>query len=95
MTIWLKCKELIQHFYQEVRVRPILISLETVGVLSSMLAALLISLQLTTMVTVFLVWMLGSITMASASYLRRNLMWLLLSAFYLIMNVLGLMLLLI
>jgi hypothetical protein len=60
-----------------------------------MLAALLISLQLTTMVTVFLVWMLGSITMASASYLRRNLMWLLLSAFYLIMNVLGLMLLLI
>jgi hypothetical protein len=76
-------------------VRPILISLETVGVLSSMLAALLISLQLTTMVTVFLVWMLGSITMASASYLRRNLMWLLLSAFYLIMNVLGLMLLLI
>lgn len=75
--------------------RPILISLETVGVLSSMLAALLISLQLTTMVTVFLVWMLGSITMASASYLRRNLMWLLLSAFYLIMNVLGLMLLLI
>jgi hypothetical protein len=95
LKIWRKLADLGRHFVSEWRSKPITITLETVGVMSSMLAALMISLQLTSMILVFLVWMLGSVTMACASYLRHNLMWLLLSVFYLIMNVLGLTLLLI
>lgn len=55
-----------------------------------MVASVLISLQLTSLGTVFVVWLIGSITMAGASYMRRNLMWLVLSLFYLIMNLVGL-----
>lgn len=63
--------------------------METVGVLSSMLASVLISLQLVSMPMVFVVWMLGSVSMAVSSYNRHNLMWLVLSVFYCIMNVIG------
>jgi hypothetical protein len=79
----------VRHFVLELRTNPITVFLETVGTVSSMCASVLISLQLSSMSMVFMVWMLGSITMAGASYSRRNLMWLVLSLFYCIMNVIG------
>lgn len=90
MKLGTKLWDLWRHFCVECKDRPITVALETTGTLSSMVASVLISLQLVSLGTVFMVWLIGSITMAGASYMRRNLMWLVLSLFYLIMNVVGL-----
>lgn len=83
-------KRLVRSYLQECKDKPVTVIMETVGVLSSMLASVFISLQLVSMPVVFIVWMLGSVTMAVSSYNRHNLMWLVLSLFYCIMNVIGL-----
>ena len=86
-------QELLGEFRKELSHHPLTVVLETTGTLVSMLAAAVLSLQLSGLVTVYILWLIGSITLSIASYYRKNLMWLLLSGFYLIMNLTGLVLL--
>ena len=83
--------ELTREFRKEFSCRPMIVGCETVGTVSSMVASVLVSFQLVSMPWVFLLWLVGSITLSIASYYRKNLMWTLLSMFYLCMNLAGLM----
>ena len=87
--------DLAREFLAEFPCRPFVVLCETVGTISSMIASVMVSFQLTGMMAVFLLWLLGSIALSSAGILRKNLMWTLLSVFYLVMNLVGIALLLI
>lgn len=68
---------------------PFLFVLEVVGTVSSMIAATLISLQLASMLTVFVFWSVGSVSLTISSHKRNNSMMVLLMLFYTALNFMG------
>lgn len=87
--------DLAREFRKEFSCRPFVVCCETVGTITSMIASVMVSFQLAGMMAVFLLWLVGSVCLSTAGVLRKNLMWTLLSMFYLIMNLVGIALLLI
>lgn len=91
---WLRqeCNSIRQFwwvFVQEWRRDPITISFELLGTVTSMLAAVLLSLQLVSLITVYWIWCLGSISLSISSKRRRNSLLFGLMMFYTVLNVIG------
>jgi len=73
----------------ESRTQPVTVSLEILGTVTSMLAAVLLSFQLAGLIWVYVCWMLGSVCLTMSSYKRRNMNLIMLMTFYTIMNIIG------
>jgi hypothetical protein len=67
----------------------LLFLLEVLGTTSSMIAAMLISMQLAGMLTVFVFWSVGSVSLTISSYKRNNSMMMLMMLFYTALNLMG------
>ena len=83
-------KQLMDKLRQDWRDQPVTVSLEVVGTATSMVAAVLLSLELTGLIPVYVFWMLGSVSLMISSIQRRNMNLMMLMMFYTIMNMIGL-----
>lgn len=83
-------RKLIHKLRQDWHDQPVTISLEVVGTVTSMLAAVLLSLELTSLFTVYVFWMMGSVSLMISSIQRQNMNLIMLMMFYTIMNMIGL-----
>lgn len=77
-------------FRREWRERPLTLTFEMIGTGASMIAAVVLSVKLTGLIPVYLLWLTGSICLTVSTWQRQNSSLLLLMAFYTIMNLIGL-----
>jgi hypothetical protein len=83
-------RELMQRLRQDWREQPVTVSLEVIGTATSMVAAVLLSLELTGLIPVYVFWMMGSVSLMTSSIQRKNMNLMMLMLFYTIMNMIGL-----
>lgn len=83
-------KQLWDKLRQDWREHPVTITLEVVGTVTSMLAAVLLSFELTGLIPVYVFWMMGSMSLMISSVQRKNMNLIMLMLFYTIMNMIGL-----
>lgn len=83
-------KGLIQKLRQDWHDQPVTVSLEVVGTVTSMAAAVLLSFELTGLIPVYVFWMMGSVSLMTSSLQRQNMNLMMLMMFYTIMNMIGL-----
>lgn len=81
---------LIQSLCQECRVRPWLVFMEILGTGASVIAALVLSLNLMHIWAVYWLWLMGSLSLSLSSWWRKNLLLLALMVYYTVLNILGL-----
>ena len=82
-------RKLIQKLRQDWHDQPVTISLEVIGTVTSMVAAVLLSFELTGLITVYVFWMIGSVSLMISSIQRQNMNLMMLMMFYTIMNMIG------
>ena len=68
---------------------PSLLILEVLGTATSMVAAILLSFEITGLIPVYLCWIVGSMCLSWSSWRRRNMNMLMLMAFYTVLNLVG------
>lgn len=83
-------KQLIRKLRQDWHDHPVTVSLEVVGTVTSMMAAILLSFELTGLIPVYVFWMMGSVSLMTSSIQRQNMNLMMLMMFYTIMNMIGL-----
>lgn len=69
---------------------PVTFILELLGTAASMGAAVLLSLEITGLIPVYLCWLVGSVCLTVSSARRKNINLIMLMIFYTIMNLIGL-----
>jgi hypothetical protein len=82
--------KLIEKLRQDWRDHPVTVSLEVIGTATSMVAAILLSFELTGLIPVYVFWMMGSVSLMTSSIQRQNMNLMMLMMFYTIMNMIGL-----
>ena len=82
-------RKLIQKLRQDWYDQPVTVSLEVVGTATSMVAAVLLSFELTGLIPVYVFWMIGSVSLMISSIQRQNMNLMMLMMFYTIMNMIG------
>jgi hypothetical protein len=82
-------RKLIQKLRQDWHDQPVTVSLEVVGTATSMVAAVLLSFELTGLIPVYVFWMIGSVSLMISSIQRQNMNLMMLMMFYTIMNMIG------
>lgn len=75
---------------EELRKDPILISVEALGTIASVIAAVVLSFNLVGVGTVYYMWCVGSLCLTFTSYRRKNSLLTGLMVFYTILNIIGL-----
>lgn len=81
---------LLSTFSQEWKSRPVTVLLEAAGTAASVLAAVLLSFQITGLMPVYVCWLLGSLLLTASSWQRQNTNLVMLMTFYTVMNLIGL-----
>jgi len=82
--------KLIEKLRQDWCDHPVTVSLEVIGTATSMVAAILLSFELTGLIPVYVFWMMGSVSLMISSIQRQNMNLMMLMMFYTIMNMIGL-----
>lgn len=78
------------HIREDWHQSPLTLLLEIMGTAASMAAAILLSLEVTGLVPVYVLWMVGSVSLTFSSAKRKNINLMMLMLFYTIMNLIGL-----
>jgi hypothetical protein len=81
---------IIQSLRDEWRNNSLLVCVEIIGTGVSIIAALVLSLNLMNIWIVYWLWLIGSVSLTLSSWWRKNLLLLLLMIYYTILNMLGL-----
>jgi hypothetical protein len=85
-------KGIIQNWITDFKENPLLFWLELIGILGGMIAAGLLALTVPTppFFLIYTSYIIGSSCLAASSYIRNNGFWVILSCFFIMIDVIGL-----